>query len=65
MQYFRKLFQDAAWQATPERRKTSPDNYNISLHIKKLIQEKRSPMVSSEEQETHSLKQPSTELHTD
>lgn len=41
VQYFTKLLQDAAWQATPERRKILPDYHNIPLHIKRLIQEKR------------------------
>ena len=41
VQYFTKLLQDAAWQATPDRRKVLPDYHNIPLHIKQLIQEKR------------------------
>lgn len=63
VQYFTKILQDAAWQVMPERKNTLSENYNIPFHIKKLFQEKR--RACGKWQETHSFKQPSTELYAD
>lgn len=41
VQYLTNLLQDAARKATPAQNRTLPDNKNIPLHIKELVQEKR------------------------